>query len=345
MYKSARGLPDDPLSAASAGLLALGIERSRRAETLELLGAMIDLADANGAVLVDGALYSVEQRMGIDACLEAYSWLEQAGVITRTGLGWDIAGFAAHAGPVGETMASIQVLRRHLDSVGRDEPVLTLVADAPSGDKVVALRRWRRAVPAAAVGLAASVAVVAGVAQFVPQAAVTGRNAALHATLPTDVVKGATGPVTHRGLTAVTHAATTATSVPAPTTTAVADNTPTTGLVASVACLGSDIVTTVTNVSLVHLAFAGDHGQAIWAAVVTGTATATNASASIIPSTISVIGHVVGGDTEPVLASLAVPTLLRGVPAPFSAVISLGEAKPTQAVTASASAGRPISCD
>lgn len=337
MYKRARGLNDDPLSAASAGLLALGIERSRRAEALELLAAMLDLADDQGDVLLDGALFAVEQRMGVDGCLEIYSWLELLDVVERTGDGWRICAFAEHNGPAGDTLASLEVLRRHLDSVGQEDVASAEPVSAP----VVTMRRWRRTVPMAAAGLAASVAVVTGVAQFVPQAAVSGRNAAERRAVPTtsaplrstvNSVVGAGNAVT--GGTAVTalNPTTTLAGAPAtPSTTGIVSN-----IAGTVACAVPNVVTAVSSVELVRLALAGEHGERLWAAVVSGTATLRNQSEGLLLPSLEVVAHVVDGDTAPVLATLAAPLLLPDLPSPFTAIVVLGATKPTTAVTASA---------
>src|SRR5690348_16377427 len=118
MDKRARGIHDDPLSAASAGLLALGVPRRRRNDALELLGAMIDLADENGKVTLDQKLFAVEKRLGVDESLDAYHWLETIDVVHRTGFGWTISNFDAHRDPVGVTADSMAVLRKHLVSIG-----------------------------------------------------------------------------------------------------------------------------------------------------------------------------------------------------------------------------------
>ncbi|MEY2425907.1 MAG: hypothetical protein QOI61_1479, partial [Actinomycetota bacterium] len=112
---STDGSDDDPISAASSGLLAIGVAPRRRMETLGLLAALLDLADERGDVLLDGALMETEERLGIDLCLEGYEWLEQIGVIQRNWSGWVIPNFTAHHGPVGATVESLAVLGRHLE--------------------------------------------------------------------------------------------------------------------------------------------------------------------------------------------------------------------------------------
>lgn len=336
MHKRARGLNDDPLSAASAGLLALGVERSRRAEALELLAAMLDLADEQGDVLLDGALFAVEQRMGVDGCLEIYSWLEVLDVVERTGDGWRICAFADHHGPTGETLASLEVLRRHLDSVGHED--IAVAEPVPAG--VTPIRRWRRTVPMAAAGLAASVAVVTGVAQFVPQAAVSGRNAAQRSAAPTSApLQSTVSSIVKAG--GVATGGTPSTAVNPSTTVAGAPATPsTTGIVSNitgtVACAVPNVVAAVTNVELVRLALADEDGKRLWAAVVTGTATLHNQTEGLLLPALQVVAHVVDGDTAPVQATLTTPLLLPELPSPFTAIVVLGAAKPTTAVTASA---------
>lgn len=347
MHKRARGLEDDPLSAASAGLLALGVERSRRAEAMELLAAMLDLADDKGDVLLDGALFAVEQRMGVDSCLEIYAWLELLGVVVRIGDGWSIPAFDAHHGPEGETLASLAVLRRHLDSVGQPEAeVPDLVADGPT---VVPMRKARRVVPMAVAGLAASIAVVTGVSQFVPQAAVTGQNVARNASAPTTIPKSRIGSVVPGALSPTvssvgsTPAAADGTGSPGavltPTTAGLVD-----AVTGVVTCAIPSVVTTVSNVELVRVPLAGPKGETIWAAVVTGTATLTEGTQGLLLPALEVVAHVVDGDTAPVLATLSAPLLLPNVATPYSAVVALGVAKPTAPVTASAVASGFKAC-
>ncbi len=163
------GHDDDPISAASTGLLALGVGPQRRMETLGLLAALLDLADEGGEVLLDGELITTEERLGIDLCLEGYEWLEQLDVLRRTWSGWVIVNFDAHGGPAGATAASIAVLHRHANAFEEAEPVA-----------VTPLRRRRRLAVVAA-SVAAGIAVFAGAAQLVPQAAVSTRNAAVRA--------------------------------------------------------------------------------------------------------------------------------------------------------------------
>ena len=196
---------EDPISAASSGLFALGVNQRRRMETLGLLSALIDLADERGEVLLDSSLMDTEERLGIDACLEGYEWLERIGVIRRTWSGWMIQNYDAHHGPVGITEASMVVLQRYLPGAD-DKPTVVITpepAEAPVVTApVVTLTPWRRRVPAIAASVAAGVAVLAGATQFVPQAAVSGRNAAvrtngtaLSAPVGTDsVTSGATSP-------------------------------------------------------------------------------------------------------------------------------------------------------
>lgn len=339
MHKRARGMELDPLSAASAGLFARGIRGNRRSEVLELLSSMLDLADGEGNVALDDALYAVEQRLGVNYCLEAYTWLEEMGVVTRTGNGWAIPAFGLHIGPVGNTVESMQVLQRHL-AVMRTEAEATplvLVPTPPEPDRevVVPMKRWRRAVPMAAAGIAASVAVVAGVSQFVPQAAVSGRNASLRADAPTSVVpRAAAAPRTNVPGVGVGRSTTSAVAA-SPSSSAAA--TPSTGgVVAAVACLAPRVVTAITSVDVVALPLAGDHGQTIWAAVVKGTATLSESDAAVLLPGLSVVGHVVDGDTDAVLANLTAPMLVPGKPALFSAIVALGNQKPTTAVTATA---------
>lgn len=340
MHKPVRGLQDDPLSAASIGLLALGIDRSRRAEALELLGAMLDLADDHGDVLLDGALFAVEQRMGVEPCIEIYGWLETIDVVRRTGSGWTIPLFATHAGPVGDTAASIAVLRRHLDSIGSGSVVI------PESAPVISPHRWRRAVPLAAAGIAASIAVVTGVSQMIPQAAVSGRNAALHADLPAAAARRSAAE-SRQNVPGVTEGSTTSPAAGGDIAANVGVSPTTTRAVEGVAlaCAAPKLISSITSVNLAHLAFAGENGESIWAAVVTGTTTLTDATAGIVSPALSVVAHVVDGDTDPVFATLDAPVLLANVPTAFTAIVALGTEEPTAPVTASVASRVVDTCE
>jgi hypothetical protein len=197
-------------------------------------------------------------------------------------------------------------------------------------------------VPVAA-GVAASAAAVFGITQFVPQAAVTGRNAAHSAGVPTTevgrTIRSTIAPVTGAVASpSATAAPTTAvSSVAGPSTTAAAP----TGL----DCVVPKVVTSVTSVKLVQLPLAGDKGATIWAAVVNGTATLTDTQDSLLLPALDVVAHLADGDTDPVQATLTTPLLVPGKAAPFTAVVALGTAKPVQAVTATATAsGLKSSC-
>ncbi|MBA2610048.1 MAG: hypothetical protein H0U92_13995 [Actinobacteria bacterium] len=342
MHKRARGQELDPLSAASAGLFARGIKGNRRSEVLELLSAMLDLADAEGTVALDDALYATEQRLGVNYCLEASTWLEELGVVIRTCNGWAIPAFALHLGPDGNTMESMQVLQLHLAALRSDSTEETEIVALPIGPAdpsldprvVVPMKRWRRTVPMAAAGIAASIAVVAGVSQIVPQAAVSGRDAALHADAPTSVVAGASGAL-RSSVPAVAGGAT-STSVAAGSPTSAAAAPSTGGLLNGVVCVAPRVLTAITSVEIVALPLAGDDGQTIWVAVVKGTTTLTDTETAVLLPGLSVVGHVIDGDTEAVLATLGAPLLVPDQASAFSAVISLGSTKPTTAVTATA---------
>lgn len=344
MSNGARGLHDDPLSAASAGLVALGIDRARRVDVLEVLGCLIDHADVTGHVVLDQVLFLREEALGVDKCLDAYAVLEELDVVRRTERGWRIVGYAAHNGPVGETEASLAVLRKHLASVGRDteeaepeaatpppvmEPIRTPVGVAAMG-RVTPLRRTRRAVPIAA-GLAASAAVFAGVTQFIPQAAVSGRNAAVTADAPTtakprgntptsNLVTGSTvgGPATTAGAGTATTAAT-----------------PTTPGPGGAACVVPNVVATVTSIEITRV---GLLGNGLWSAVVQGTATLRDSEDALLLPALDVVVHLANGDTAPVKATLVSPLLQPGTPAPFSTFVALGADKPAEAPRATATA-------
>jgi hypothetical protein len=205
---------DDPISAASSGLRALGVAPQRRVETLGLLSALLDLSDNRGEVLLDAALIATEERLGIDACLAGYEWLERLGIITRTWSGWMIRNFAAHHGPAGMTEASMAVLRRHLVA-GEDTPLVTVpVTPVVEAAPVVSLRPWRRRVPAIAASVAAGVAVLAGAATFTPQAAVSHRDAAIRTEGTADAATRALTSLPSPDTSAATTAATNAAAAP-----------------------------------------------------------------------------------------------------------------------------------
>lgn len=174
------GNRDDPISAASAGLRALGVSAPRRLETLVLLSALLDISDPQGEVVLDTTLIATEERLGIDSCLEGYEWLERLDIIRRTWAGWTIPAFAQHHGPAGMNAAAMAVLARHLPAPA--DPALVAARDAPAADDVIPvlrLRPWRRRAPAVAASIAAGIAALAGATQLVPQVAVRGRNAAV----------------------------------------------------------------------------------------------------------------------------------------------------------------------
>ena len=310
---------------------------------------MLDRADESGHVTLNDSLYAVEQRLGVDECLDAYSWLEVIKVVRRTGDGWTIPAMAEHSGPVGATADSLAVLRRHLDKVGQPDlqlvPALA-VAEEPEETPVgvIALRRWRRAVPIAA-GVAASVAALTGATQLIPQAASNARDVALRADAPTTHVSA--GPIA-AAVTTVTNAVNATTGKTTPTIAAAPTLTtspPIAGTLTSIVCAVPQILATVTDVALVQLPLTFDeHGKPLWAAVVTGTV-ANNTADTLVLQGLSVVAHVVGGDTAPVQALLTTPLLTPNTVAPFSAVVALGSVRPSEAVTATAQpTGSKSSC-
>jgi hypothetical protein len=200
--------------------------------------------------MLDTALIQTEERLGIDACLEGYEWLERLGVIRRTWSGWVIEHFDEHHGPVGMNAAAMAVLARHLETA--DEPTLVAVpVREPEREMapVVTLKPWRRRLPVVAASVAAGVAVLAGATQFVPQAAVTGRNAAVQ-TNGTDAVSPASGPITS-ALTNVTGAPTSeATSALGGPDASVATTTTSTTLLPGLPCLSETLNDLTTGAKL-----------------------------------------------------------------------------------------------
>jgi hypothetical protein len=314
-----------------------------RNDSLDLLSHMLDLANEDGSVELDGPLLQIEKLLGVSQCIDAYSWLEALDVIERTASGWEIPNFADHRGPVGVTAASFAVLRRHLDAVGEEDlaPAIGLVPSLPHDEvpvRTVALRRWRRTVPLAAAGVAASVAALTGVAQFLPQAASTNRPVALRADaplakVPTSVANAATDAVT-----AATSAATGSAKATASTTPAATIDTPAGigGPLTSIVCGVPKLLGAVTSVSIVQLPLQFDEsGKPLWAAVVSGTVTNTTAETIVLQS-LTVVAHVVDGDTAPVSASLPSPLLLGNTVSPFTTVVALGSVRPAETITATA---------
>ena len=233
-------IDDDPISAASSGLRALGVAPQRRVETLGLLSALMDLADGRGEVMLDGDLMAAEERLGIDACLEGYEWLERLDVIRRTWSGWVIQNFDAHHGPVGMSEAAMAVLQRHM-SAREDAPTLVEVAPIIPMAPVVTLKPWRRRVPVIAASVAAGVAVLAGATQLVPQAAVTTRNAASQSQSTDHKVVGVVAPTLPvTAATAAANAVTTAVSTNGSSEAPLTDVTTTTSttLLPPLPCLG-----------------------------------------------------------------------------------------------------------
>jgi hypothetical protein len=236
------GNDDDPISAASSGLLAIGVAPRRRMETLGLLAALLDLADERGEVLLDSALMETEERLGIDLCLEGYEWLEQLDVIQRTWSGWVIPNFDAHNGPVGATFESLAVVGRHLE---HRENVAAVVPLAPVEAPAIRHLTWRRRLPVVAASVAAGVAVLAGATQLVPQAAVTTRNAAVGTNATDNVGTGAVGAVTSLA-TQATDAVTAATDVTNTGDSAAVTTTTSTTLLPAIPCL-SDTIDSLTS--------------------------------------------------------------------------------------------------
>ena len=334
MSRSARHLQDDPISAASTGLIELGIDRSRRMDALEVLGCLIDHADSAGNVVLDRELVSQEETLGVDKCLEAYTLLERLDVVTRTDRGWSIANFHLHQGPVAETAASLAILRKHMVA-----PNVEIVFEAaPKKPAVAPLHRWRRAVPVAA-GIAASAAALVGATQLLPQAAVSGRNAAHSADSPTSVVRRALEATTR----ATTEKAQPRSTVASTATSALATTPPSNGA-APLACLLPQVLATVDSVDVVQVPLGGKNGQTIWTAVVKGTATLTNTDKTLLLPTLNVVAHLADGDSEAVPATLTTRLLTPNQAAPFNAVVALSARKPTGPVTATAAASGIESC-
>lgn len=172
----------DPLSAASAGMLAIGVKADRRAHALGLLAEMLDRADHRGLVRFDGEMMTMEERLGVRECLDSYSWLEATGVAKRTHNGWLIPSIRAHRGPVGATASSMAVVARHLElnaaetGVARD---ITSKMPVPIGASSTAAitpigaardegdaRRVARRLPVMAGSIAAAAAAVLGFLSF-----------------------------------------------------------------------------------------------------------------------------------------------------------------------------------
>lgn len=343
---------DDPLSAASAGLVALGIERSRRVDVLEVLGCLLDHADPSGDVVLDRELFSHEESLGVDKCLDAYALLEQLDVVSRTDNGWTITDYRFHEGPAGETEASLAVLRKHLASIGVEAPsrdleevafeqlpaaaaVAVVIEPAP----IVPIKRWRRAVPVAA-GIAASAAAFVGATQLVPQAAVSGRNAALSSDAPTTIVAKNVTPSTNGVRGTVLPNATVGSTV----TSALAGTSTTQSPASPLDCLLPQVLTSVKSIDIVRLPLGGKNGETIWAAVVKGTATLTNSDTSLLLPALNVVAHLADGDTDAVQATLGAPLLVPDKASAFNAVVALGATKPTSPVTATAKAAGLQSC-
>ena len=177
----------DPLSAASTGLVALGLNWEQRAETLALLAALIDLADNSGEVLLDSALLRVEERLGIDLCLSGYERLEQLAIVHRTWSGWVIRNFETHARPCRQDAATrwTSCVATANCCARSARPSRTRVP-AEAATPVVNIGTWRRRAaarpsPASRPAWPPS----PGATQIVPQAAVTTRNITNGATVTT----------------------------------------------------------------------------------------------------------------------------------------------------------------
>lgn len=137
--------PDDgdPIGTASARLLALGVERTRRLAVLRFLGILLDHAGLDGVVRVDVGTLAGEFRLERADVRAHVTALERAGILTEEPAGLRVAGFANHGAtglPEGEAMALIASVlgspapgtpgRRSLDELWLDDaPVVT---EAPS---------------------------------------------------------------------------------------------------------------------------------------------------------------------------------------------------------------------
>jgi len=150
----------DPISAASAGMLALGVKADKRAHALGLLAEMIDRADHRGLVKFDDELMTMERRLGVSKCLDSYSWLEATGVVRRTHNGWTIPAIGAHSGPVGATATSMAVLAHHLEMNAAE--ITPIGAARAERD----FRAVARRLPVMAGSIAAAAAAILGLVSF-----------------------------------------------------------------------------------------------------------------------------------------------------------------------------------
>jgi hypothetical protein len=319
-------------------MLALGVPADQRAHTLRVLSEMLDRADLRGRVKFDGALFAVEQRLGVDECVDAYALLETTGVARRTPTGWVIPAIKSHRGPAGANAASMAVLARHLaenaaesgivrDAVHATSPSrgaaqlaeITPIGAARSKHAPVSLARR---MPVMAGSVAAAAALLFGILSFTgrletanPQADLASRNGALPSVpavdQPAATVAGAVGTVP---------SVVTGATQPSSVATTSGGTTASPGL----ACLLPDIKVVSIDVAAVP----GLLSAPTWTALVTGTVTNTGAETAALDAVKIVLDAGHGLLTE-ATTLLSVRELAPGATGTFSGLIPAGSVEPT----------------
>ena len=329
------------MSAASAGMVALGVPAGRRAHALGVLSELLDRADAKGRVKFDDAMFAIEQRLGVDECLDAYTWLEKAGVAKRTPNGWVIRNIAAHRGPAGATAASMAVLARHLEEnsaecgVERDgsdvvaEPARSrgaaeLAEITPIGAaraKPVPAVSFSRRMPALAGSIAAAAALLVGLLSFTANDKVTdqrGDLASRSGALPSVEPKVAQPAATIGAVAGSVPSVVTGVTEPGSVAT-----TPGTPAPTGLACL-------LPQIQVASLDFASVPsllGGSTWTALVAGTVTNVSQDPATLDGVKVVLDLGNGVITEGTTV-LSVSELAPGATGTFSGLIAAGSAKP-----------------
>ncbi|HVE94730.1 MAG TPA: hypothetical protein VNB24_07390 [Acidimicrobiales bacterium] len=327
----------DPISAASAGMLAIGVKADKRAHALGLLAEMLDRADRRGVVRFDGEMMRMEERLGVHECLDSYSWLEATGVAKRTHVGWQIPAIRAHRGPVGVTASSMAILARHLEAnaaeAGIDRDItskmpmpVSLGANAEIAPIAAAradrdARALSRRLPVMAGSIAAAAAAVLGLISFANDSGSgdhRGDLASRSGSLTTD--GSAAGGGSAAGLSTPT-----APTVGGVTASIPSSNSPVAAASGSKAppCLLPDIKVLAVDFTFVPDVLTGP----TWTALVAGTITNVSSQAATLDG-VRVLVDLGNGAVAEGAGLLPPGELAPGQTGTFSALVPLGADKP-----------------
>lgn len=330
----------DALSAASAGMLALGVPTDRRVHAIRLLAEMLDRADADGRVNFDDGLYAIEQRLGVDECIDAYAWFEATGVAARTRTGWLIKGIDANRLPAGANAASVAILARHIAenraesntavSARKDAPAPSagaaqLASITPIGvarPRPVAAPSLARRLPVMAGSLAAAAALVLGFVSFANRPDNTNSRGDLASRSQALRDAAAKPAVTVGGVTSAVPNTAPGATAPASVVAPVAPTAP-----GGVACLLPDIRVLSVDVAAVPGVLTGTE----WTALVAGTVTNTSPYPATLDG-VKVLVDLGAGAVVEGTALLSATKLDPGASGTFSSLIPAGSVEPLNPV-------------